>query len=137
MTENATKSYVDNSILKHEKDANVRMEKTRHTLRNDFQKCVYDLDTKMNHISDKVNDNKSNLILFKNSQENMEEHLKQWISDIKEIVEKSAETYPTKWELGMTNERQRFIIKIMYYAGGLISTAFIAFVTYVFNNWKI
>ena len=134
MAEYATEWYVDNSILKHEKEASIRikdLEEKQQTLRhasdNRNQTAISKLDNKIDNISEKVNSNKSDLTLFKNSQDNMEEHLKQWLSD----------TYATKWEYNMLNEKQKFIIKIIYYVWGLSSTAFIAFVTYVFNNSKI
>ena len=160
--EQATTSYVDNEILKHVVDASKRAmikteedKKDRHKAVNEHQLVINKLDDKIESAHNKVNNNKSDLTLFKKSQDYMEQKidsievhlkemkewmtwdLKEWLSDIKGIIERQAETYATKWEVNMLTERQKFIIKVMYYVWGTSWTVLLGFITYVINNWKI
>ena len=105
MSDQANTSYVDSEILKHENKWVARTNKIKDDLSTIIQKDRHDSKNRDQALWFDISENKEWIALHHQGQKFMEEkvanierHLSDWISEIKQIIKDQASTFATKDE---------------------------------------
>jgi len=117
MSENLTKA----DLLKHESDWKDRLNKAKEQIFETIQTDRHDSKNRDTSLAFDISENKENIALHQQSQKFMEEkvskieeHLKDGIADIKQIIKEQAATFATKSEHKENQIKINWIIKVIW-----------------------
>ncbi len=128
MSEHITRA----DLLKHESDWKDRLNKAKEDIYNKIQKDRHDSKNRDQILWYDISENKENIALhnqwiefMKNEVSEIKLHVKEGIADIKQIIEKQAETFATKAEHRENSTKINWVIKVMwtFWVVGIIALA--------------
>lgn len=141
MSDNVTKS----DLLTHASEWKDRLNKAREEFRDEIEKERHRAKNQEQALLYDISENKEHISLLQQWQEFMKEkvnqiekHLSDWISDIKNIIEKQSSSFVTKSEYKNSEARLSRIEKGFLWVIGLFATAIIwAIINLIIKTWNI